>query len=286
MTQDNTQVLLADDNDANRFVARTILERSGYKVTQARNGPEALILANSTPYDFIILDAIMPLMDGIRALRRLRRTKGPNQNTPVFVLTSYSSVQDQQRYIFAGFDYVLAKPLRAGAMESAQKHYESGSAVELIKSLEVNAPQSIDLIDETLIEQIFEYLNEDAREEIQNQYWASITRKFAQMETNLLASLRGDSQSLTEFRRAVHAVKSASSAIGLSRVAFISRRLQNAPPSEISSLMSLLLDALTASRPALIQVLIRARQFDTPMKMGRENESKPAHHNQNNCATI
>jgi len=171
-------------------------------------------------------------------------------------------------------------------MESAQKHYESGRTVELIKSLEINTPQSIDLIDETLIKQIFECLDEDARVEIQYRYWATIKRKFAQMETALPASLRGDSQSLTEFRRAAHAVKSSSAAIGFSRVAFISRRLQNAPSSEISALMSLLLDALTASRAALIQVLIRTRQFDTPMKVGRENESKPAHHNQNNCATI
>jgi len=281
-----TQILLTDDNDANRLIARTILERSGYAVTTAHNGAETLGLAKIIAFDLIVLDIMMPVMDGMRALRHLRRDKNLNQNTPVFALTAFCSAEDQQRYLLAGFDYVLAKPLRPGDMEKALSHYKNRKTMPVSANLDELSPLSIKLIDKEMTHQISAIADKARLDAIQSRFWRSITEQCSIIEKSLPDAIRGDAISLSQFRRAVHAVKGASAAIGLARVAYISRRMQNAPPAEIPSLMRVFADTLILSRPALIEALTGTRQLNAPMKMGREDEPEAAHHNQNHRAAI
>lgn len=286
MTPDKTQLLLADDNDANRLIARTILERSGYSVTTAQNGSHALALAKLAHYDLIVLDIMMPVMDGMRALRRLRRDKNPNQNTPVFALTAYCSAQDRQRYLMAGFNSVLSKPLRPGDMKTALKRFHDKKALPIAKPIDVLSTANVPLLDTALIAELSEISDPIRLGVIQSRYWKSVEEKCVTIKKSLPDALRGDGAFLSQFRRAVHAVKGASAAIGLSRVAHISRRLQNAPPSEIPSLMEIFVDSLTESRPALTQALSRTGELDTAMEMSGEDEAEAAHHSQNNRAAI
>jgi len=180
-----TQILLTDDNDANRLIARTILERSGYAVTTAHNGAETLGLAKIIAFDLIVLDIMMPVMDGMRALRHLRRDKNLNQNTTVFALTAFCSAEDQQRYLLAGFDYVLAKPLRPGDMEKALSHYKNRKTMPVSANLDELSPLSIKLIDKEMTHQISAIADKVRLDAIQSRFWRSITEQCSIIEKSL-----------------------------------------------------------------------------------------------------
>ncbi len=280
------QILLADDNDANRLIARTILERAGYDVTSAENGAQALGLAKLNTYNLIVLDIMMPVMDGMRALRELRRDTDLNKETPVFALTAFCSAEDQQRYLLAGFDYVLSKPLRPGDIETALSHYKNRRSVPARETGDDLSLMTVNLIDETMTTEISNLADPARLDAIQSRFWISIVDQCKIIEMSLPDAMRGDGSALSQFRRAVHAVKGASTAIGLERVSYISRRLQNAPPPEIPSLMRILTDALTLSRPALKHALTGARELNISMEMRRQDETEASHHDENYSAAI
>ena len=271
------RILLADDNDANRLISQTILERSGYLVTPAKNGSHALSLADIEVYDLIVLDIMMPVMDGMRALRQLRRVRGPNQKTPVFALTSFANIQDRQRYLLAGFDTILSKPLRPGDMETALMRYISKRAMPLPHSPRPGAHASVPILDEDIISQLSEIADPERLATIQMRFWHSVEKQCSTIKQTLPEALRGTDPYLSQFRRSIHAIKGASAAIGLSRVAQICRQLQNAPPPDIASLLSLLIKSLEDSRPLLTQALSRPREFNAAMEMSGEDQPKTAH---------
>ena len=105
------RVLLADDNASNRVLARLLLEQLGADVTEVEDGQQALDAAMQAPFDVILLDLHMPVMDGSEALMRLRADDGPNQNVPVLAFTADSS--NSALEAGGGFDGVVGKPIVA-----------------------------------------------------------------------------------------------------------------------------------------------------------------------------
>lgn len=292
MPNEVLRILLADDNDANRLISQTILERAGYRVTAARNGAHALKLASLEALDLIVLDILMPVMDGVRAMRQLRRLKGPNQKTPVFALTAFSTTQDRQRYLLAGFDRVLSKPLRPGDMEAAITQYIQGGAnpnpylAVPVRSEEKPFKTEKAILNDQVISELCDLGETEILKTIQKRYWASVEEQCNHIKTSLPEALRGTAQSLSQFRRAVHAIKGASATIGLARVSEICRQLQNAPPLSIPPLVDKLLDALLQSRPALAKALSGPGKFNPAVEMGRQDETKASHHGQNHSSAI
>ena len=105
------RVLLAEDSEANRFILQAYLEIAGHTVDRASNGVEALKLAETTPYDAILMDISMPEMDGLEATRRLRSSAGENQNTLVIALTAHVQKEIREECTEAGMNDFLAKPV-------------------------------------------------------------------------------------------------------------------------------------------------------------------------------
>lgn len=104
------RILLAeDDRDLARAVC-TLLERSGYAVDAVDNGEDALDLAQNSTYDGIILDWMMPKMDGIQVLKQLR---SEHNATPCLMLTARETVEDRVTGLDAGADDYLPKPFAA-----------------------------------------------------------------------------------------------------------------------------------------------------------------------------
>ena len=110
------RVLLADDNASNRVLARLLLEQLGAEVTEVADGQQVLDAAAQAPFDVILLDLHMPVMDGAEALSRLRATDGPNQNVPVLAFTADTS--DSALDEGGGFDGVVGKPIVAAEFVS------------------------------------------------------------------------------------------------------------------------------------------------------------------------
>ena len=102
-------VLLIEDNDANRYLARFLLEKNGLEVVQARNGAEGVRLALARPPDLILMDIEMPEMDGYEAARRLKSDPA-TAKVPIMAFTSYAHPSDRERALERGFADYLEKP--------------------------------------------------------------------------------------------------------------------------------------------------------------------------------
>lgn len=102
-------VLIADDSDSDRLILKTMLERLGHRVLDAANGQEAIALYQSAGPDIVLLDALMPAMDGMEAARQIKRLAG-ERLVPVIFITSLSAAEDLARCLEAGGDGFLSKP--------------------------------------------------------------------------------------------------------------------------------------------------------------------------------
>ncbi len=107
------KVLLAEDNPANRMVARLTLEHAGFEVHEADNGRDALHAASQTAFDLILMDCRMPIMDGYVATRHIRQLSGPAGQVPVIAMTASAFQEDRERAERAGMDDFVPKPFQA-----------------------------------------------------------------------------------------------------------------------------------------------------------------------------
>jgi CheY-like chemotaxis protein len=109
------KILLVEDNVQNRYLMTFLLERSGYSVTVAEDGQQALeSLASETP-DIILMDMQLPRMDGYEATRRIKsdeRLKG----IPLVALTAHSMKGDRAKAVEAGCDEYVTKPVDADGL--------------------------------------------------------------------------------------------------------------------------------------------------------------------------
>ena len=106
-------VLIADDNPINGLIARRALESSGFVVTVAGTGREALDVVEQISPDLILMDLRMPIMDGFEATRHMR---AQGRKTPVIAVSAEINPEIEKRARLAGADGVAAKPLEAEAL--------------------------------------------------------------------------------------------------------------------------------------------------------------------------
>jgi len=104
------RVLLVEDNQINQLVARHMLERLGHSSVTANNGIEALALLKEQGFDLILMDAMMPEMDGLAATRHIRRQEGEAHQL-IVGLTAGSRHEDLAACLEAGMDVVTTKPI-------------------------------------------------------------------------------------------------------------------------------------------------------------------------------
>jgi two-component system, cell cycle response regulator DivK len=104
------RILLVEDNDRNRELVRDILEFHGFELIEASNALDALAIAAEQHPDLILLDIQLPDLDGESVLRRLRSQPG-TAAIPVVALTAFAMRDDRQRFLDAGFNGYLEKPV-------------------------------------------------------------------------------------------------------------------------------------------------------------------------------
>lgn len=110
------RVLAAEDNAANRRVLAALLNDALVDLVFAEDGAQAVAAWRSGPFDLVLMDANMPVMSGVDALRDIRAAEPEGIRVPVWMLTANVSDDDLESYGEAGADGVLRKPLDAGAL--------------------------------------------------------------------------------------------------------------------------------------------------------------------------
>jgi signal transduction histidine kinase/DNA-binding response OmpR family regulator len=106
------RVLLAEDNAINQRLAVRLLEKRGHSVVVVGNGKEALKALEQTTFDVVLMDVMMPEMDGFQATAALRgREKESGEHTPIIAMTAHAMKGDRERCLAVGMDGYISKPL-------------------------------------------------------------------------------------------------------------------------------------------------------------------------------
>lgn len=105
-----SRVLLVDDNEINQDVVKELLHLVGAKVITAGNGQQALDLADRLPFDVVLMDVQMPVMDGLEATRRLR-LQDRFSHLPIIALTAGALSGDRERCLAVGMNDYISKPI-------------------------------------------------------------------------------------------------------------------------------------------------------------------------------
>ena len=113
------RVLLTDDNAVNRQVVRMFIQPQGALITEATNGQEALDALGREPFDLLLLDVHMPVMDGVETIRRIRESRSGWRSMPVIALTADAMAGDRERLIALGMSGYVSKPIEQSELLSA-----------------------------------------------------------------------------------------------------------------------------------------------------------------------
>lgn len=113
----NAQVLLVDDNAMYQLIHSKMLINGGCSVTIVKNGQEAIEAIANAPYDIVLMDAEMPVMNGFIATEKIRETFD-KERLPIIGVTALTQAEDLERVLQVGMNNYLIKPVRAETLYS------------------------------------------------------------------------------------------------------------------------------------------------------------------------
>jgi PAS domain S-box-containing protein len=212
------KVLVVDDNLVNRDVAGEILKKSGCKVDLASSGVEAVYKAKANDYDIIFMDIQMPEMDGIEANEQIRSQK--KSKPPVVVaMTAYSMKEDRQRFLDAGLDDYIAKPLRVKELINKVDSILNNTDFQIEPTTKKDNPEIINL-------EVIQQLQKFGGPEM-------VFNTLKEFETEVLDQLKDCSKALKQqeydlINKHLHTIKGSAGTIGVERVANLAESLENA----------------------------------------------------------
>jgi CheY-like chemotaxis protein/HPt (histidine-containing phosphotransfer) domain-containing protein len=223
------RILLCDDNAINQKVATRILQQLGYQPGLATNGREALDALDRQPYDFILMDVMMPEMDGLEATRVIRerqKSGAPNYSSRIVIvaLTAHAMQGDREKCLAAGMDDYLAKPIRpADVRQVLERWNPQNGTTQLVKpapAAEAAAtPAAEPPVDMDRLNSLVDGDPGSLRELVEL-YLKQTTQQLAQLEAAVRAN-KAD-----EVRRVAHSCAGASATLGMTRLVPLLRDLE------------------------------------------------------------
>ena len=112
------RVLIAEDNPINQAVALRLLQRLGYRADAVADGQEAIQALERVPYDIVLMDCHMPIMDGYAATRAIRCSTGERKGVPIVAMTADAMAGAREKAHTAGMDDYIAKPIDFEELEA------------------------------------------------------------------------------------------------------------------------------------------------------------------------
>jgi CheY-like chemotaxis protein len=122
------RLLLAEDNPVNQLLAARLLEKQGHEVVVVANGQEAIEVSARDPFDAVLMDVQMPVVDGMTATRTIReREKRTGAHLPIIALTARAMDEDRGLCTAAGMDGFLSKPIHSSQLLALLNSLGSGN---------------------------------------------------------------------------------------------------------------------------------------------------------------
>ena len=243
------RILAVDDNKYNRIVLEKLLQRTKAKITTAESGAEMLKIAREQKFDVLLLDAMMPEMNGTEALKRLR--SDPNskcRDIPAAVLTADAVLGAKDRYLQEGFDAYLSKPIVPEQLEQLLEKL-SGSPSVHSDAPEPPTTTTDGLPDDPLIdtEKGLQYSDNDP------EFYRELLTMFAEEVPRSIERLTAalDEENTALYTTLVHGLKNNARGIGADHAADICYTAeQTARSGDIGKLRKLHSDVCEAVRAA------------------------------------
>jgi two-component system, cell cycle response regulator DivK len=114
---EGAKVLLVEDTEDNRFMMRRLLEMVGYEVIEARNGQEAVKLAEAEGPALILMDLSLPIIDGLAATRLIRKIPAA-EKIPIVAVSAHDTADFQEEALAAGCNGYVTKPIDFSSLET------------------------------------------------------------------------------------------------------------------------------------------------------------------------
>jgi len=252
----DARVLVVDDNAMNLKVFRSLLKPTQVRVTEADCGKKALALAEGERFDMVFMDHMMPDMDGVETMHRMRTLAGYDE-IPIYVLTANAVSGAREQYLADGFDGFVSKPIVSDKLEAALRE---ALPQELLKpyerqeseqgALAASAPPddlpTVDGLDWTYAwlhlpeRELLESTVRDFRDVLSLQ-----ADKLGRMWTDIREK-PGDADALASYRIQVHGMKSAAATIGIVPLAGMAKMLEFAARDGNTETMERLHDVFLA----------------------------------------
>lgn len=231
-TAPDAKVLVVDDNKMNLMVVKALLKNTGIQITTCMSGAECLELTREEYFDVILLDHMMPEMDGVETLSRLKQSENPCKNVPAIALTANAIVGAREEYLKAGFADYLSKPIEGSQLEimllkyipQDKIHYEHPENESNRKQPTANEPTAQSYINKALGLQYCSG-SKEFYAEVLALYCSSCEDEIAKMQNALKAE---DWKKYTVY---VHGLKSTSMNIGAEQLSTAAKELEFAGKS-------------------------------------------------------
>ena len=133
-SQEPSHILIVDDNGPNLLLAKKIVEKAGFQATTATDGASALQLVNETAFDLILLDIMMPGIDGFDVCQQIKESRNPSRNTPIIFLTAVTTPESIVKGLELGAVDYITKPIIAEVLKARVKtHLELSRQRKLLE---------------------------------------------------------------------------------------------------------------------------------------------------------
>ena len=132
-TAEDARILVVDDSSVNLMVVASLLKDKLMKIDTAQSGQEAIELVRKYKYDVIFLDHMMPDMDGLETLRKMKGLEGNmSADSPVISLTGNVSADAREEYIIQGYSDYLSKPIHSEDLDALLYYYISPEKIRTV----------------------------------------------------------------------------------------------------------------------------------------------------------
>ena len=251
----NISALAVDDEPMNLIVAKNILKRYGMTVTTVNSGAEAVELCKERRFDIIFMDHMMPGMDGIETMKRIRANGAKDKaEIPIIALTANAVSTARETFLSVGFDGFVSKPIELVELERVLRRVLPKAATSSLP-LQEGAPEAVSAVQETPpsvkeqlracgldMEEALRYCADD--EEFYMTLLAQFVSETAEKEEKMQAFLADND--LKNYEIVVHALKNALKLIGSDTLSERAKELEFAAKDQDAAWIEAHHDALMA----------------------------------------
>ena len=250
---ERARILLAEDNEINILLVRTLLEGEGYHLDCALDGIEAVAAARLRAYDLILMDVQMPRMDGLEATRAIRALGGSATATPIIAMTANAMARDMDACTQAGMNDYVSKPIDPDAFLRTIKRVLSEGEAASVAAVE----DEVSDVDELQLERFARLLPAARFYDMLDVYRQGTRRCLERIE------FLSVDQDLATIAAEAHDLKSTSGTFGFRRLQYLAEQLEIAGKANDATTITALLPALRRDgQRVLVAVSDRMQEAD------------------------